>query len=104
MTVKEAAEKIKIYKDFVKKAQDIENDECTAKKLVSKMKDEHDAICKYLYKEGKKVLLGKHIESFASAKREIMGAYKKEKTAPTRMVATNVYDDDDRPTSHTSFF
>ena len=104
MTVKEAAEKIKIYKDFVKKAQDIKNDECTARKLVIKMQNEHDAICKYLYKKEEKVLLGKHIESFASAKREKMGGYKPKKTVPTRMVATNVYDDDDRPTSHTFFF
>ena len=87
-----------IYSSYIAQGKDLD-DEDDAYFLVRKMKRIHDDNCTKAYNEGDKELIGAYNELFEEAKKAIMNPYKYE-YIPHNTTATNVYDDDDRPTSY----
>ena len=87
-----------VYDSYIAQAKYID-DEDDAYFLVRKMQRTHDDNCTKAYKEGNKDLIGAYNELFEEAKKAIMDPHKYE-YIPRNATATNVYDDDDRPTSY----
>jgi len=92
----EAAKNIDTYKKF---AEQKANSRDEAYAIVKAMREIHDAECSRLYQEGNKDAIPGHVAAFEAAKKEIMAPFKR--TVRRRpLVATNIYDDDDNPTTH----
>lgn len=87
---------VSVYRTFVNRASVLEDDD--KYDLVKEMRKMHDVICYDLLEKGEKEEIGAHVAAYNRAKNEIMPQVKK---GPRRViVAQNVYDDDDRPTTH----
>ena len=82
------------YEPFVKEAE--ENDRF---EVLRKMDKFHDDICKKFFAAGDKARLGAYYKSYKKARRAILPPKKHRR--PCAIKATQVYDDDDRPTTHT---
>ena len=86
---------MKAYENFKEKARGKEQDERV--KMAREMKSYHDSICQELYAKGEQGQIKEHINAYNSAKKEILP----KKARPTvPMTATNIYDNDDRPTTY----
>jgi hypothetical protein len=96
--IAKAAESITIYAEFVQKAAAVD-DEDDALIIARKMKNLHDDECMKLFRAGKIDEVAAHAEAYGAARKAIMAPFKN--GAPKGpFAATNVYDNDDRPTTH----
>jgi hypothetical protein len=96
--IAKAAESITIYAEFVQKAAAVD-DEDDALIIARKMKNLHDDECMKLFRAGKLDEVAAHAEAYGAARKAIMAPFKN--GAPKGpFAATNVYDNDDRPTTH----
>ncbi len=93
----EMAKSVTTYADY---AAQPTADEDEARELVRTVRKVHDAICAEFYAQGRGEELGAHIEAYDIAKKQILSPYKRKARKPTIIVATQIYDDDDNPTSH----
>lgn len=95
-----AAESITDYALFVAEAQGV-SDKWGAEDIVDRMQALHDDICAKLFEEGDRAAIGAHVEAFKDAKKEIMAPYKVKRNGFVHCPpATQVYDDDDKPTTY----
>ncbi len=81
------------YASYIRAAEEDDRFE-----VVRRMDSYHDDICSRLYAAGDKARLGAYGRAYKEARRAILPPKKRR---PCVIRATQVYDDDDRPTSHT---
>ncbi len=80
------------YASYIRAAEEDDRFE-----VVRRMHSYHDDICSRLYAAGDKAKLKAYSEAYKEARRTILPPKKRR---PCVISATQVYDDDDRPTTH----
>jgi hypothetical protein len=86
------------YAHYIEQAAQADEDE--AREIVRRMKEHHDSICQELLVKGEREAIGAEVQAYNEARRTILAPYKRRRRPARHFIATNVYDDDDRPTTH----
>ena len=86
------------YAHYIEQAAQADEDE--AREIVRRMKEHHDSICQELLVKGEREAIGAEVQAYNEARQTILAPYKRRRKPARRFIATNVYDDDDRPTTY----
>lgn len=98
--IAEKAKGIETYIPYVVRASSME-DEGEKYEVVKEMRKVHDEICRRLFDAGDESdLILVHVAAYDAARREILPPKSGSGKGRRMIRATNVYDDDDRPTTH----
>ena len=86
------------YAHYIEQAAQADEDE--AWEIVRRMEKHHDSICQELLVKGEREAIGAEVQAYNKARRTILAPYKRRRRPARHFIATNVYDDDDRPTTY----